>query len=182
MPAISLEEMAAERALLATARPVRCKTVLGVAGASNRKVVHRIDSVDAACTGERIRYVAFWMCGDFSRDATLVASPAALARMCSRCELAARGEGFVYRCFGIDHVLYIGSAINAESRLRGHASSSSWWPEVVGTAVETHPDIETARRAEAAAIEAECPLHNKKHNRHRMRRTGGQWHPVADAA
>ena len=44
------------------------------------------------------------------------------------------------------------------------------------------PVIETARRAEAAAIEAECPLHNKKHNRHRMRRTGGQWHPVADAA
>lgn len=182
MRAISLEEMATERALLNTARPVQCKTSLGVARASNRKLVHRIDSVDAACAGERIRYIAFWMCGEISRDATLVSNPAALARICKRCELAARGEGFVYRCFGAAHVLYIGSALNAESRLRGHASQSSWWPDVIGTAVEAHPDIETARRAEAAAIEAERPLHNKKHNKHRMRRTGGQWHPVAEAA
>ena len=157
---------------------MQCKTDLGVARASNRKLVHRIDRVHAACDGARIRYCAFWICGDYSQNATIVASPDVLARMCIRCELAARSEGFVYRCFGTVHVLYIGSAINPESRLRGHESQSSWWPDVVRTSVEAYPDIETARRAEAAAIEAERPLHNKKHNKHRMRRTGGQWHSV----
>jgi hypothetical protein len=165
---------------MTVARQVQCKTGFGVARAINRKVVHRIDSVDAACDGERIRYIASWMCGGFSRDVTLVASLDALSRTCGQCDLAARGEGFVYHCFGTADVLYIGSAIDAEHRLRGHELLSSWWPEVIGTHVETYPDIETARRAEAAAIEAERPVHNKKHNKHRMRRTGGQWHPVND--
>lgn len=161
----SLDVIAETAELMRSARPVRCKTEFAIARArTRRKVVHRIDWVDAACAEGRIRYFAGWICGDRSWDAVLVADPAPIGRMCKRCESLAQGP-FVYRCYDdADQLLYIGSAKCRLSRFQGHRQSSPWWPEVARRELTDQPDIETARRAEAAAIRAERPIHNKQHN------------------
>lgn len=146
-----------------SARPVHSKSGLAASSGGNRKLVHRIAWIDAACTEGRLRYFARWACGDCCWDAILVAVPAPLA-MCKRCESLAQGP-FVYRLYDADsRLLYIGSAKCRLSRFQGHRNTSPWWPEVARKELTDQPDIETARRAEAAAIKAERPVHNKRHN------------------
>ena len=70
----------------------------------------------------------------------------------------------VYRALAADgRVLYIGCSTMFGSRLRGHAASTAWFKEVASIAVEHHATYGDARRAEAAAIEAENPPHNTHH-------------------
>lgn len=179
---MSLEEMRARNALMRSARPVQCKTGLAIArGRNRRKVVHHPEWITAACTDGRLHYFAGWICGDCSWDAIIVADTGPYD-MCKRCEAIAQGP-FVYRCYdAAGRLLYIGSATSRVSRFQGHRKTSPWWPEVTDVKLTDQPDIETARQAEAAAIEAEAPIHNKKHNKQRVQRVGAQWQSASEAA
>ena len=60
-------------------------------------------------------------------------------------------------------LLYIGITDDLRARLAAHEARKSWWPEVRRTTVEWHTTRQEALAAEAAAIRAECPVHNITH-------------------
>lgn len=163
---VTIEDLAMRDALLRSSRPVHCKA--GLAVARGRKIAHHVRWMTSACTEGRIHYFAGWECGDRTWDAVIIADVEQAGSLCRRCESLALGP-FVYRCIGAgEQKLYIGSAKSRRSRMQSHRTASFWWPEVVRVDIEDQPDIETARRAEAAAIRAEAPLYNKKHNKARL--------------
>jgi hypothetical protein len=68
----------------------------------------------------------------------------------------------LYRLYAVGRrLLYVGIAADPESRWRQHATTASWWPEVVDKEVEWHPNRAEAAAAEIKAIDTEHPLHNK---------------------
>jgi len=67
----------------------------------------------------------------------------------------------LYRLFDADdRLLYVGIAFNPEARWNEHRGKA-WWPSVVRKSVEWHPTRLVALEAEARAIEAESPRHNR---------------------
>lgn len=71
----------------------------------------------------------------------------------------------LYRFFDAeDTLLYVGLTVNPGRRMEKHAYDKPWWDTVARIAMEQHPDIETLRAAERAAIKAEKPLHNVRMN------------------
>ena len=170
-------------ALMRSATAVRCKTGMATGRATNARLIHRVDWMTGAVHCGRVRYFAGWLCGEVSWDVAVVAASMPDRALCSRCELAERGEGFAYRFFGTGPVpLYIGSTKNVDVRKRGHELQSPLWPEVTRLESQAYPDLATARLAEAAAIKAEAPLHNKTHNVQRYRCTRAGYVPIAQAA
>ena len=82
--------------------------------------------------------------------------------ICEFCVDVVAGPG-VYRCFdSAAALIYIGSAERVLSRLSGHKSRSSWWPDVADVRTTRYPTIFEARAAERLAIEAERPPRNKQ--------------------
>jgi predicted GIY-YIG superfamily endonuclease len=70
---------------------------------------------------------------------------------------------WLYRCIGADdEVLYIGVTMGVESRLRQHAKTAEWWPEVERVERTLLPSRRAALDAERAAIAAERPRCNKR--------------------
>lgn len=61
-------------------------------------------------------------------------------------------------------LLYVGIATRWHSRMGQHAHDKPWFHEVKATKLEEYPNRAEALRAEAAAIQAERPVHNVKHN------------------
>jgi predicted GIY-YIG superfamily endonuclease len=75
----------------------------------------------------------------------------------------------VYRAYDIDdRLIYIGCTTNFPSRMAAHRVTAWWAPLATRFAVEVHLDIETARRAETAAIHLEAPAFNQTHNQRRF--------------
>lgn len=62
-------------------------------------------------------------------------------------------------------LLYIGITDDPEARFKNHASTKSWWPEVVGKQVEWHPSRSIADGHETVAIASEQPRYNRKKRR-----------------
>lgn len=66
----------------------------------------------------------------------------------------------LYRLYDASGVLlYVGITWNLPGRMVGHARKP-WWPEVARRTMVWYPSEQDARTAEAAAIDAENPLHN----------------------
>lgn len=131
-------------------------------------LVHRLAHSRAVWRDGRFTVQAQWLCGDGAQDVVLLGSVAEGGAECSRCVAAGSGAG-VYRCFDASgRLLYIGSSKCVAMRLRGHESTSPWWPDVARTEVESHDNVLSARAAEARAIPAEQPLYNKMLRGHRQ--------------
>ncbi|MFE9793562.1 hypothetical protein ACFYRL_17690 [Streptomyces goshikiensis] len=85
----------------------------------------------------------------------------------------------MYRLFGEDGaLLYVGKAGSVDSRMRNHAASKAWWPEVHrfhSTPYAT--DKAAALIAEDEAIATENPMYNKD-RRIRYRNEWGTVQPV----
>jgi excinuclease UvrABC nuclease subunit len=78
----------------------------------------------------------------------------------------------LYRMYDTDgQLLYIGQSISLAERLGQHRAGSAFWSAVRTITVEPHPNVSAARLAEAKAIQAERPVHNRTHSA----RPGGQW-------
>ncbi len=68
----------------------------------------------------------------------------------------------LYRHFDAeDRLLYVGISLSAVERLRQHVARSGWAADIARITVETHPDRETAMKAERRAVEQERPIFNK---------------------
>lgn len=72
------------------------------------------------------------------------------------------GPHTLYRATGEAAILlYIGISRRVGGRVADHERESPWWPEVRAVTFETWPTLAAARVAEAAAVKAEHPVHNK---------------------
>ncbi len=68
----------------------------------------------------------------------------------------------LYRFFNSDHrLLYVGITDHGPKRWDAHAREKRWWGDVATITLERHPIRLQAETAEATAIAAEQPLHNK---------------------
>lgn len=84
----------------------------------------------------------------------------------------------VYRIFDADDVLlYVGCALDGESRIRSWHMNPRCAPtsvelhgRIARWTIETYPDKASARAAEKKAIETEGPLLNRQHNPRRSKR------------
>lgn len=75
------------------------------------------------------------------------------------------GPTVLYRLYGADEtLLYIGITDCPERRFKQHRDTKAWWPEVSQKTTEWHPTRRRALAEEAAAIEAETPVHNIQYN------------------
>lgn len=71
----------------------------------------------------------------------------------------------LYRFFGDDGaLLYIGITVNPVGRFAAHSTQKPWWQEVRRIDMECFDSREEVLAAEAAAIIAEHPVHNVRHN------------------
>lgn len=71
----------------------------------------------------------------------------------------------LYRYFdAADLPLYAGISDHLHDRTRSHIRGSSWMDFAVRSTIERHPTRAVALEAEEAAIKAERPIFNKKHN------------------
>lgn len=71
----------------------------------------------------------------------------------------------VYRLFGSDDVLlYIGMSGDPEVRWQQHSYGRKWWPDVRRETVRWYDTRDEAAAAEKAAIRAERPKYNLRHN------------------
>ncbi|MFF4403637.1 GntR family transcriptional regulator [Streptomyces sp. NPDC001404] len=71
----------------------------------------------------------------------------------------------LYRLYDADdRLLYVGISSMPRTRWQQHASSKDWWPDVATREVEWHETRVGAAAAEAEAIRAEKPAHNRMHN------------------
>lgn len=77
------------------------------------------------------------------------------------------GEHFVYRCFDAEGVLlYIGFTWDLRTRISDHRRPGRELGERLSyVSVTAYPNRAEAQAAERAAIEAEAPLLNIRHNR-----------------
>lgn len=74
----------------------------------------------------------------------------------------------VYRLFAVDGtLLYIGISDRPDFRLDDHRQQKDWWRHVKRVTLTEYPTRALAEAAEAAAIQAERPLHNVVHNQDR---------------
>jgi hypothetical protein len=79
-------------------------------------------------------------------------------------DLATRPHA-LYRFFDAGGaLLYVGITVDIGNRWPRHADDKPWWYEVARTTVEHHPSRPAALAAEKAAIEAEGPRYNVRHN------------------
>jgi hypothetical protein len=71
----------------------------------------------------------------------------------------------LYRFFGADGaLLYIGITASLPNRLARHKEDKPWWCDVADIRVEHFQSRRAVLEAERAAIVAEKPLHNVRHN------------------
>ncbi|MFE9286691.1 GIY-YIG nuclease family protein [Streptomyces olivaceus] len=76
----------------------------------------------------------------------------------------------LYRLYDIDdRLLYIGIAVDPETRLRVHSREKTWWPMVAQRSIEWFADRPAAEAAERSAIVTEKPVHNVSHSTTRKR-------------
>lgn len=61
-------------------------------------------------------------------------------------------------------LLYIGITVDIAGRFPRHAAEKPWWRDVTRIDVEALPGRAEALEAERAAIQAERPVHNVRHN------------------
>jgi hypothetical protein len=67
----------------------------------------------------------------------------------------------LYRLFNAATVLiYVGISDSLKVRMRNHADTKPWWPEVASKTIEWYPTWGEAKDAETAAIAEERPLYN----------------------
>lgn len=67
----------------------------------------------------------------------------------------------VYRLYNeAGELIYVGVGFIPEERMRAHAREKPWWPLVKSWTITWHPDRQSARDAETAAIKAEHPIAN----------------------
>lgn len=146
-------------------RPAVCKT--GLAASSRKMKVHRVEWMKTRVINGRLCCWAQWVCGGDSIDAVVIADPEPFGGVCQRCALMG---WFTYHCFTADRVLlYIGSTGDRYMRFKGHARQSPWWLEVADIQLTEYPDETAARVAEALAINAEHPVHNKQPGAKRLK-------------
>ena len=70
----------------------------------------------------------------------------------------------VYRIYDISgSLLYVGSSVNAYSRIPQHKPYAQWFPFMARVRIEEYIDRPTAERVEATAIAHESPLYNVTH-------------------
>lgn len=75
----------------------------------------------------------------------------------------------VYRVYDDDgRLIYIGSTTRFVGRMAAHRVTSWWTRLAVRFDVEVHLDVESARRAEMAAIHREAPAFNHAYNQRRF--------------
>jgi phosphoribosyl 1,2-cyclic phosphodiesterase len=71
----------------------------------------------------------------------------------------------LYRLYGVSgDLLYIGLTKDIRSRFNQHVAKSPWWPDVADCRIEFLPSWEALKAAEVAAIKAERPRYNNRHN------------------
>jgi prevent-host-death family protein len=71
----------------------------------------------------------------------------------------------LYRLYDeADALLYIGISHQPEVRFDQHAMAKEWWPQVARREVQWFDDRPSAAAAEAAAIRAEDPEHNRTYS------------------
>jgi predicted GIY-YIG superfamily endonuclease len=71
-------------------------------------------------------------------------------------------EHWLYRCWGSDgRLLYVGVTNSYSQRLCHHRARTPWWPTVAEVSTASYPNRHTALNAEALAIKAERPIHNR---------------------
>jgi predicted GIY-YIG superfamily endonuclease len=68
----------------------------------------------------------------------------------------------LYRLYDAqDTLLYVGISGNPPERWNTHRADHGWWPSVARKTVEWFDTRRDAARAEAIAVRAEAPIHNK---------------------
>lgn len=76
----------------------------------------------------------------------------------------------LYRLFDAEGaLLYIGIAVDPNTRWRVHAGEKTWWTEVASKTVEWFQNRLLAQAAEAEAIAIEAPRYNVEHSQTRRR-------------
>lgn len=71
-------------------------------------------------------------------------------------------ETTLYRCWDeLGDLLYVGVTHDLTSRMKQHKYGTDWYPQVARITATAHPVRMAALVAEAQAIEAESPLHNR---------------------
>ncbi|MYU24609.1 GIY-YIG nuclease family protein [Streptomyces sp. SID8352] len=76
----------------------------------------------------------------------------------------------LYRLYDVDdQLLYIGIAVDPETRMRVHSREKTWWPLVAQRSIEWFTDRPAAEAAERSAIITEQPVHNVSHSTTRQR-------------
>lgn len=76
----------------------------------------------------------------------------------------------MYRLFDeAGQLLYVGIAVNPDTRWSTHAREKTWWPQVARRTVEWFDDRPSAEAAEVAAIASEAPQFNVEHSTTRRR-------------
>ncbi len=79
-------------------------------------------------------------------------------------------ETAVYRAFdGAGRLLYIGVTKSPHARMRGHETTSEWWPEMQSVVFEWLPSREAALDLERSLIETLRPPFNVEHHPERIR-------------
>ena len=136
----------------------------GFGAARRTGLAHRFaDGVTLRVDGEH-RTVAVWICGATTVDAIALPNGDEDQR-CLTCDLAVTlpAGPSVYRAFNIHGVLlYVGSTTNPPQRIRGHMTTTRWWPEVVRIDMEPYATEQQARRAEAEAIRDQPGIYNRE--------------------
>lgn len=75
----------------------------------------------------------------------------------------ATAETSLYRMYDADGILlYVGISLSFPARFATHKSEKPWASEVANMTVEQYPTRQAALDAEAAAIIAENPVHNRQ--------------------
>jgi hypothetical protein len=122
------------------------------------RLAHLVRSTERHIWNDKVALRAEWACGENSCDVALLDSGDDWPQKCERC----LHRNYVYRCFDdAGRLIYIGSTCNEYSRFTFHRGRTPWWPSVARVKKEEYPTLFEARQAEAKAIAAEQPLHNR---------------------
>lgn len=136
---------------------------VGIAASRRTGVAHHVADAAEVTEGGVTSLVASWLCGGSSVDATAMPNEAV---ECVGCQIAAavpQGPVVYYAWDSDGELLYVGSTIQASTRIRAHArpGGAEWWPEVARLTFDEYDTEVEVRRAESIAIRERPGVYNK---------------------
>lgn len=134
---------------------------IGVAASRRTGIAHHVADAAELTVDGITNLAASWLCGGSSVDAVALHDEVV---ECVGCRIAAavpQGPVVYFAWDADDDLLYVGSTIQAATRIRTHARSAEWWSEVARLSFDEYDTEVEVRRAEAAAIRKNPGLYNK---------------------